>query len=348
MAESIFAKKVQRDGNFAKFLQRKVSLQDSRGSAQAGKLVDNRAVPLAKNPNNTGLPDNLKSGIEHLSGMSMDHVRVHYNSSQPAQLNALAYAQGSNIHVAPGQEKHLPHEAWHVVQQAQGRVKPTMQAKGVAINDNQGLEREADAMGARALTGGQCRSPVAQLGGTGRRRKIEGLGHYISGSPTHGLRAISVAQLVTEEEIATSLRNIAAYAPNTLQHYGEATIRAVLNARNFRVRGHASGGSGDAQNAATTQDLETLTEYLQAYHPPSEEHASSSSSSGGRTGARHTEEEEKEASVKKADKKKEKAAKKKAAYEASQDPFGKKRNGGGGGGGGKRGGSGGGIGVPVK
>jgi hypothetical protein len=50
--------------------------------------------------------------------MSMDHVKVHYNSSQPAQLNALAYAQGSDIHVAPGQEQHLPHEAWHVVQQA--------------------------------------------------------------------------------------------------------------------------------------------------------------------------------------------------------------------------------------
>lgn len=80
-------------------------------------------------PNNTGLPDNLKSGIESLSGMSMDNVRVHYNSAQPAQLNALAYAQGTNIHVAPGQEQHLPHEAWHVVQQAQGRVQPTMQMK---------------------------------------------------------------------------------------------------------------------------------------------------------------------------------------------------------------------------
>ncbi|PTQ78762.1 uncharacterized protein DUF4157 [Nitrosomonas oligotropha] len=103
-------------------------------------------------PNNTGLPDNLKSGIESLSGMSMDSVRVHYNSSQPAQLNALAYAQGTDIHVAPGQEQHLPHEAWHVVQQAQGRVQPTMQMKeGVPINDDRGLEHEADVMGAKAL-----------------------------------------------------------------------------------------------------------------------------------------------------------------------------------------------------
>jgi len=49
----------------------------------------------APKPNNTGLPDNLKSGIESLSGMSMDNVKVHYNSSQPAQLNALSYAQGT-------------------------------------------------------------------------------------------------------------------------------------------------------------------------------------------------------------------------------------------------------------
>ena len=111
-----------------------------------------KAEPAAK-PNNTGLPENLKSGIENLSGMAMDNVKVHYNSSQPAQLNALAYAQGTDIHVAPGQEQHLPHEAWHVVQQAQGRVRLTMQMKdGVPVNDDQGLEHEADVMGERAIS----------------------------------------------------------------------------------------------------------------------------------------------------------------------------------------------------
>ena len=104
--------------------------------------------------NNTGLPDNLKAGIESMSGYSMDAVKVHYNSSQPAQLNALAYAQGTDIHVAPGQEQHLPHEAWHVVQQAQGRVQPTTQMKGgVAVNTDVALEAEADRMGAQAARG---------------------------------------------------------------------------------------------------------------------------------------------------------------------------------------------------
>ncbi|MCI3944243.1 hypothetical protein K0038_01251 [Pseudomonas syringae] len=122
----------------------------------AAVLQDNRPSPVqakaAPTPNRTGMPDTLKSGIESLSGMSMDHVKVHYNSDKPAQLHAHAYAQGSDIHLAPGQEKHLPHEAWHVVQQAQGRVRPTVQMKGGAnVNDDAGLEREADVMGHQAL-----------------------------------------------------------------------------------------------------------------------------------------------------------------------------------------------------
>ncbi|MFC3176875.1 DUF4157 domain-containing protein [Undibacterium amnicola] len=131
-------------------------MSEEEEATQAKSVSENTAqletAAEVPKPNNTGLPDNLKSGIESLSGMSMDHVKVHYNSSQPAQLNAHAYAQGSEIHVAPGQEQHLPHEAWHVVQQAQGRVQPTMQMKaGVAVNDDVGLEAEADVMGERAM-----------------------------------------------------------------------------------------------------------------------------------------------------------------------------------------------------
>lgn len=106
---------------------------------------------IQKKPNNTGLPDNLKNGIENLSGFSMDDVRVHYNSVKPATVQALAYTQGTNIHVAPGQERHLPHEAWHVVQQMQGRVQPTMQLQGMNVNDDEGLEKEADVMGGKVL-----------------------------------------------------------------------------------------------------------------------------------------------------------------------------------------------------
>ena len=106
-------------------------------------------LPLA---NRTGLPDALKAGIENLSGYSLDDVKVHYNSAKPAQLQARAYAQGTDIHLGAGQEQYLPHEAWHVIQQKQGRVRPTGRIEGtVDINDDARLEAEADTMGALAL-----------------------------------------------------------------------------------------------------------------------------------------------------------------------------------------------------
>ncbi|WP_340064198.1 eCIS core domain-containing protein [Ascidiimonas aurantiaca] len=112
-------------------------------------------VAVQRKQNHTGLPDTLKTGIENLSGLSMDNVKVHYNSSVPAQLQAHAFAQGTQIHLGTGQEKHLPHEAWHVVQQKQGRVRPTRQMKDkVPVNDDAYLEKEADIMGARALAQG--------------------------------------------------------------------------------------------------------------------------------------------------------------------------------------------------
>lgn len=128
------------------------SANKSAPTQRVGKKGISQEPPVQKKPNLTGLPDQLKSGIENISGHSMDDVKVHYNSPKPSQLQAHAYAQGNQIHLASGQEKHLPHEAWHVVQQKQGRVKPTMQLKNqVNINDDAGLEKEADVMGVRAL-----------------------------------------------------------------------------------------------------------------------------------------------------------------------------------------------------
>lgn len=104
-----------------------------------------------KTSRSDGLPDSLRSNMEAMSGMALNDVRVHRNSDKPAQLNALAYAQGSDIYLGSGQEAHLPHEAWHVVQQRQGRVRPTVQIMGTNVNDDASLEREADVSGQMAL-----------------------------------------------------------------------------------------------------------------------------------------------------------------------------------------------------
>jgi hypothetical protein len=128
------------------------------------KLSNEIPQPAQRKENKTGLPNNLKTGVESLSGISMDDVKVHYNSGKPAQLQAHAFAQGTNIHLAPGQEKHLPHEAWHVVQQKQGRVQPTLQTKNkLNVNDDSHLEAEADRMGAKADAAVPVEQDTAQL-----------------------------------------------------------------------------------------------------------------------------------------------------------------------------------------
>ena len=58
--------------------------------AQLQSIADNFTLekePLQRKENKTGLPDNLKAGMEGLSGMSLDSVNVHRNSDKPAQLN---------------------------------------------------------------------------------------------------------------------------------------------------------------------------------------------------------------------------------------------------------------------
>lgn len=148
-----------------------LSAAQSAVDGSPAMLVQRRRIGAAFGPaarmqvrpgdNRTGLPDGLKAGIESLSGMDVSDVRVHRNSGKPAQLNALAYAQGNEIHLGPGQEQHLAHEAWHVVQQRQGRVQATTQLAGTAVNDEASLENEADVMGGQAQRGGPAVSAGA-------------------------------------------------------------------------------------------------------------------------------------------------------------------------------------------
>ncbi|GLT19144.1 hypothetical protein GCM10007938_29260 [Vibrio zhanjiangensis] len=98
------------------------------------------------------LPTKLRRGMEKLTGMNLSHVRVFFNSEKPRQVQAHAYAQGHEIYLAPGQEQHLPHELGHIVQQAMGMVKPTVNINGVEINDDPWLEEHATELGALAFS----------------------------------------------------------------------------------------------------------------------------------------------------------------------------------------------------
>ena len=56
----------------------------------------------------------------HLPGNPVDRIRV---VNESPRLGAMAYTRGADIHVSPSDQRHLPHEAWHAVQQASGRVR---------------------------------------------------------------------------------------------------------------------------------------------------------------------------------------------------------------------------------
>src|SRR5688500_8047953 len=119
-------------------------------SGGVGARREASAPAAPRLPATGGLPEGLRTVMEAMSGFSLADVVVHRNSAEPARLGAAAFTKGDQIHVAPGQERHIPHEAWHVVQQKQGRVRPTLQMKGAGISDDPALEEEANRMGARA------------------------------------------------------------------------------------------------------------------------------------------------------------------------------------------------------
>lgn len=208
--------------------------------------------------NNTGLPDQLKAGIEALSGMSMDGVKVHYNSSAPAQLNAYAYAQGKDIHLGKGQEHHLPHEAWHVVQQAQGRVAPTVEVKGKApINDDAGLEAEADRMGSQAVSTGAAVTLDDALVSTvsDQARTLEFAAHSDSGLQKKALddtNVVNAAQFVAQREEVPNHR--------LDPHISEPTEKEEDEFKKKYNRG--DNGTGD--EARERKDMLNRAEYARA------------------------------------------------------------------------------------
>lgn len=99
---------------------------------------------MVSKPNMTGIPIQMKLDFESGSGQSFEDVQVHYNSEKPARLGALAYTQGTQVYIGPGQERYLPHELGHVVQQKAGLVRPTRFENGLRFNDDPALERQAD------------------------------------------------------------------------------------------------------------------------------------------------------------------------------------------------------------
>jgi Domain of unknown function (DUF4157) len=154
-------------------------LQMKRGAS------DGSAEQPAPSSGGQPLSDGVRAKMETSFGADFSAVRVHEGDHASAH-GALGYTQGTDIHFAPGRyqpetpggQELLGHELAHVVQQSQGRVQATTQAKGAPINDDPSLEREADEQGARAARGesasaGAAISPGATGGAIQRRPNPE-------------------------------------------------------------------------------------------------------------------------------------------------------------------------------
>jgi hypothetical protein len=229
---------------------RAVDVVPSPAASEVQAQTESREEP---HENDAGLPDGLpgalKAGVETLSGHALDDVRVHYNSARPTQIQALAFAQGSDIHLGVGQERHLPHEAWHVVQQKQGRVPATLQAKGLPLNDSPALEREADVMGDRAVSLGAARLGVGG-GVVGRARKA---------------RSIAPLEAAVAETAATDVDPWARPGTLSLRPVQRAAVGAVVQRLKKDAQKYV-----DANSLGITASREAVETYVNDAKNPKE------------------------------------------------------------------------------
>jgi len=155
----------------AKEEDEKVQAKKGGDELQKKAIPENEKKQSGSSGTKTNLPNDVRGKMESSFGTDFSGVNIHQNSGKASNIGALAYTQGSDVHFAPGQynpgsqkgQELIGHELTHVVQQRQGRVKPTKQGKGMPINDNPSLEKEADEMGAKASSGLKA-SPIKQAG----------------------------------------------------------------------------------------------------------------------------------------------------------------------------------------
>ena len=146
--------------------------------------------PATTQNRHNALPGPMRSAMEDMSGIDLSSINVHYNSQEPSRLGANAYAKSSDIHLAPGHENELPHEAWHVVQQMQGRVQADGMRNGVPTNVDRNLESEADTMGQKSIANSHSyQSPISQMQNAAATLRIS----------QPGVAQLSPAKIVTVE-----------------------------------------------------------------------------------------------------------------------------------------------------
>lgn len=179
---------------------------------------DSFSPPKSSGKQHKSLPDKLQSNMESSLGHDFSNVGIHTNSQQAVQMNARAFTQNEQVHFAPGEfnpnsskgQNLIGHEFTHVAQQRAGVVKPTkVLQKGVAINDNAGLENEADNFGRKAVKGeivskykgAKASSSVTMQG----KKKDKSLSENLTNALSPVQQQSTVAQFTLSTDLTASL-----------------------------------------------------------------------------------------------------------------------------------------------
>lgn len=117
--------------------------------------------PAVQMKRNEDLPEDVQFQMESSFSQDLSNVKIHKNSRRAKELNAHAFTEGNDVHIADGKynpttnegKALIGHELTHVIQQKSGRVSPTVQFNRIGINTEDHLEKEADTIGERVANG---------------------------------------------------------------------------------------------------------------------------------------------------------------------------------------------------
>ncbi|MFN6945844.1 MAG: DUF4157 domain-containing protein [Cytophagaceae bacterium] len=231
-----------------------------------------------KSDSSTKMPEDVQAKMENSFGADFSNVNIHVGE-KASSVGALAYAQGNDIHFAPGQynpetqsgQELLGHELTHVVQQRQGRVQATTQAKGIAVNDDPALENEADVMGKKAAQNekaniaGHTRSNVQAKKVAQKSDDQEALDRIASQQAIYEFAAHHLAYETEGYELSKEEFKFlysAGYDPNTISWYGRTGggvrgFQAVLIPSRTRGKNHILAVRGTVPGA-DSESLNTI------------------------------------------------------------------------------------------
>lgn len=114
-----------------------------------------------KQESSSKMPEEVQAKMENSFGQDFSDVNIHDNSAKAEDMGAKAFAQGKDVHFAPGEfqpntkqgQELIGHELTHVVQQKEGKVQGGDVNGKDMVNQDPSLEKEADDAGKLASEG---------------------------------------------------------------------------------------------------------------------------------------------------------------------------------------------------